>query len=212
MRQDEGSERFSLGPVVLDLSHAYLSHAYLRQFDVRALARAYFAELAEFAGASVHMGLRDGVDILMIESVRPRSAVILSGTDIGTRMNIATSASGRAYFAALDVADQRALLADLRAAEPEGWAVRKARLDAAVQQCEALGYCSSLQEWHPDINALGCSLRGPRGELYAVRCGGPAYRWPAALLVARIAPKLLQMQQAIARAVGGVPTSVSVGQ
>lgn len=197
LRQDEDSELFSLGPTLLDLSSAYL-----RDFDMRTLARPHFADLAEYAGASVHMGLRDGCDILMIESVRPRSAVVLSRTGIGTRMNIATSASGRAYYSALGVDERKFLSEELRAASPKGWTARKASLDRAVVECTGKGYCSSFEEWHPDINALGFTLRGPRGELYAVSCGGPAYRLTPELMHKRVAPKLLQTQRAVARAVG----------
>jgi DNA-binding IclR family transcriptional regulator len=50
---------------------------------------------------SVHLAVRDELDMLVIDSLRPRSVVISSRIDVGTRMAIATSAAGRAYLAAL---------------------------------------------------------------------------------------------------------------
>lgn len=200
VQQDPDSERFQLGPALLDLSSAYL-----RNFDMRALCRPYLAELADHAQASVHLGLRDGLDILMIDTVRPRSAVILTRTDIGTRMDIATSACGRAYFGALLPAEREALLQDYRREAPQRWKAAREMLLRGAADVEAHGYGSSFQEWHRDINAIGFTLRGPRGELYALSCGGPAYALSPKTLRTEVAPAVLATQQAIGRACGVAP-------
>jgi DNA-binding IclR family transcriptional regulator len=96
LRQSQDSERFSLGPALLDMSSRYLRH-----FDLRTVARPYLGELSESAGVSVHLVVRDELDMLVIDSLRPRSVVISSRIEVGTRMTIATSAAGRAYLAAL---------------------------------------------------------------------------------------------------------------
>jgi len=67
---------------------------------------------------------------------------------------------------------------------------------------EAHGYGRSYQEWHRDINAIGFTLRGPRGELYALSCGGPAYALSPKTLETQVAPAVLATQQAIGRACG----------
>ncbi len=71
LRQSQDSERFSLGPALLDMSSRYLRH-----FDLRTVARPHLAALSDFAGASVHMGVRDELDMLIIDSLRPRSVMI----------------------------------------------------------------------------------------------------------------------------------------
>ncbi|MEJ7688490.1 MAG: IclR family transcriptional regulator [Variovorax sp.] len=197
LRQAPDSERFSLGPTAL-----HLGNAYLRNFDFRNQARLHLAELAEFAGANVHLGVRDGLDVLLIDTLRPRSALILSRMDVGSRMNIATSAAGRAYMAALPL-DQRAdLRGEIQAATGDQWPKVRERLDAALAEYGRTGMCTSFGEWHPDIHALGFSLRGPHGELYAVSVGGPAYKLPKEWLLGKVAPKVLETQRAIAREVG----------
>lgn len=197
VQQDPDSERFQLGPALLDLSSAYL-----RNFDMRALCRPYLAELADRAQASVHLGVRDGLDILMIDTVRPRSAVILTRTDIGTRMDIATSACGRAYFGALPATEREALLQDYRREAPQRWKAARDMLLRGAEDVQAHGYGSSFQEWHRDINAIGFTLRGPRGELYALSCGGPAYALSPEALRTEVGPAVLRTQEAIARACG----------
>src|SRR5690606_15574676 len=174
LRQAPGGERYSLGATTLQLGHAYL-----RTYDFRQQARLHLAELAETAGANVHLGVRDGLDVLLIDTLRPRSALILSRMDVGSRMAIATSAAGRAYLAALPDPERAALCGEIQVSVGEAaWPGAAARLEAALDEHERLGFCTSFGEWHPDIHALGFSLRGTGGELYAVSVGGPAYKLP----------------------------------
>ena len=185
-------DRYALGPAAL-----HLGNAYLRGFDFRQQARLHLAELAELAGANVHLGVRDGVDILLIDTLRPQSALILSRMDIGSRMAIATSAAGRAYLAALPSEVRQSLISEIRVASGHQWRRVRARLDGAFAEYAELGFCSSFGEWHPDIHALGFPLQGPRGELYAVSVGGPAYKLPREMLLQKVGPKLLLVRQAI---------------
>jgi IclR family transcriptional regulator, positive regulator for flagellar biogenesis len=191
------SERYSLGSAAL-----HLGNAYLRNFDFRIQARLHLAELAEMAGANVNLGVRDGLDVLLIDTLRPRSALILSRMDVGSRMSIATSAAGRAYLAALPMEERAALRDEIQDASGNAWPQVRDRLDASLQEYRKLGFCTSFGEWHPEIHALGFSLQGARGELYAVSVGGPAYKLPKALLLEKVAPKVLETRLAIDREVG----------
>lgn len=197
LRQSDDSERYALGPTTL-----MLGNAYLKGFDFRMQARLHLAELAECAGANVHLGVQDGLDVLLIDTLRPRSALILSRMDVGSRMDLATSASGRAYLAALPVEQRKALYDKIRLASGDTWPQAHERLKASQDEFDRLGFCTSFGEWHPDIHALGFSLRGPRDELYAVSVGGPAYKLPIRWLLDSVAPKLLETRQAIGREVG----------
>lgn len=193
LRQSRDSERFSLGPALLDMSSRYLQH-----FDLRTVARPHLTDLSEFAGASIHLGVRDELDMLVIDSLRPRSALISSRIEVGSRMSIATSASGRAYLAALPEPEQTALLEQIREETGENWHTIEPRLMASVEEYGRVGYCSSFGEWHPHIHALGFALQGPRGERYGVSCGGPAYLLPREAMLDRVVPRLLDVAQRIA--------------
>jgi DNA-binding IclR family transcriptional regulator len=197
LRQSEDSERFSLGPALLDMSSRYLRH-----FDLRTVARPHLSALSEFAGASVHMGVRDELDMLVIDSMRPRSALISSRIEVGSRMTIATSAAGRAYLASLPEAEKASLLEQIRLESGENWPVIEPRLMAGLEEYARLGYCSSFGEWHPHIHALGFALRGPRGERYGVSCGGPAYLLPKETMLSHVAPRLLEAAQQISTEAG----------
>ncbi|VWX62127.1 Transcriptional regulator, IclR family [Burkholderiales bacterium 8X] len=205
LRQSADTERFGLGPALLDMGTRYLRH-----FDLRDVARPHFAALAEFAGASVHMGVRDELDMLIIDSARPRNALITSRIEIGTRMTIATSASGRAYLAALPTDERVELVDQIRQATGENWAQLEPRIEASIDEFARNGYCSSFGEWHPHIHALGFALRGPRGERYAVSCGGPAYLLPRDTMLSRVAPRLLETARRIASEIGTGPAEPPV--
>lgn len=190
-------ERYALGPAAL-----HLGNAYLRSFDFRQQARLHLAGLAEAAGANVHLGVRDGLDILLIDTLRPKSALILSRMDIGSRMAIASSAAGRAYLAALPAAERSALLLEIQSASGPAWPAVQQGLEAALAEYARAGYCSSFGEWHPDIHALGFVMHGPQGELYAASVGGPAYMLSREMLLDKVGPKLLQVQRAIEHEAG----------
>lgn len=197
LRQAPGSERYSLGAATLQMGNAYL-----RTFDFRQQARLYLAELAEMAGANVHLCVRDGLDVLLIDTLRPRSALILSRMDVGSRMNIATSAAGRAWLATLAPEQRAAVYEEIRTASGKEWPQILQRLKASQEEFEQRGFSTSFGEWHPDIHALGFSLRGPRGDLYAVSVGGPAYKLPSDWLLEKVGPQVLETRRAIEREMG----------
>lgn len=197
LRQQPDSERFALGAGVMELGSAYL-----RKFDLRSHARLHLAEVAEFAGAAVHMGVRDRLDIVVIDAIRPHSAVILSRLDVGLRLAIPSSAMGRVYTAALDTIARTDLLSDLRQAAGKEWRKQAAQLEAAAKEYAEHGYCSSFGDWHRDMHALGVAIHGPGGELYAVSCGGPAYLLTERVMRERIAPRLLDAARAISKEAG----------
>lgn len=197
LRQHPHSERFSLGPAVVDLNNAYL-----RNFDLRGHARPHLAELADFAGVTVHLCVQDGLDMLIVESVRPQTAVLLSHMDVGSRMTIATSAAGRAYLGTLSVNERGRLLDQIRTASARHWRTLRPRIESALEDHATKGYCTSFGEWNPHIHALGVGLTGPRGEKYAISCGGAAYMLPEDDMRKRVAPRMLSVARAIAAEIG----------
>ncbi|WP_051236835.1 IclR family transcriptional regulator [Ottowia thiooxydans] len=197
LRQQADSERFTLGAGVMELGSAYL-----RKFDLRSHARLHLAEVAEFAGASVHMGVREGLDIVVIDAIRPHSAVILSRLDVGLRLAISSSAMGRVYTAAVDAPARTDLLTELRQAAGKDWRKQAAKLQEAEREYAEYGYCSSFGDWHRDMHAIGVPVHGPGGELYAVSCGGPAYLLTERVMREKIAPRLMEAARAISKEAG----------
>ena len=110
------SERFVLTAAVLELSNGFL-----RNFDIRARARPLLNALAERTSLSVHLATRDRLDMVAIDVIRPRTAVLVSRLEVGSRMDIARTAVGRAYLAVLTESERNALMAGLQAVSGDQW-------------------------------------------------------------------------------------------
>lgn len=194
------SERFVLTSSVLELSNGFL-----RNFDIRARARPHLIELAERTSLSVHLAVRDRLDMVAIDAIKPRSAVLVSRLDVGSRMNLSRTAVGRAYLAVLAEPERQKLLLGLQAAEGDDWCHISNRLKNALQETAAQGFAISTGEWHDGLNAIAAGFIGPSGERYAVNCGGSAHQCPRDWLITSAAPLLLECVAAIVLEIGGTP-------
>jgi len=197
LRHEPEGDRFGLGTGVLDLSRAFLE-----PLDARSAVRTHLREFTEAVGASVHLGLRDGLDMIVIETVRPRSAAVVTRLDVGSRMPVATSAMGRAWLAGLDAGERQAMLTALMQAGGSGWPASLAAIEHAQADIARRGFCASFGDWSPEVNAIGSWLRWPNGELYAVSCGGTAYRLPEPLLAGAIAERFAAAMEGVCRETG----------
>jgi DNA-binding IclR family transcriptional regulator len=194
------SERFVLTSSVLELSNGFL-----RNFDIRSRARPFLIELAERTALSVHLAVRDRYDMVVIDAIRPRSAVLVSRLEIGSRMSLTRTAVGRAYFAALAQPERDRLLAGLQTAEGDDWGYIGSRLVNAIQDTLERGFAIATGEWYDGLNAIALGFVGPSGERYAVNCGGSADQCPRDWLISRAAPALLECIDKIVLEIGGTP-------
>src|SRR5664279_3774712 len=87
----DDSAKYSLGTATLSLGSAMLS-----RLDIRKLAHPLMQQLAEFGQCTVSLGARDRLSMIYVDAVRGSAAVTLS-LETGARIQIATSAMGRAY-------------------------------------------------------------------------------------------------------------------
>jgi IclR family transcriptional regulator, positive regulator for flagellar biogenesis len=192
------SERFVLTSSVLELSNGFLRNA-----DARERARPFLARLAERTALSVHLVVRDRLDMVVIDAIRPRSAVLVSRLEVGSRIDMSRTAVGRAYLAALDPATRAELTSALRAASGIDWGEVGSKLDAALADTASQGYGIAIGEWYEGLNAIAGAFAGPNGELYAINCGGASQQCPRDWLVAHAVPLLRECIESIASEVGG---------
>lgn len=194
------SERFVLTSSVLELSNGFL-----RNFDIRARSRPFLIELAESTSLSVHLAVRDRLDMVVIDAIKPRSAVLVSRLDVGSRMDLCRTAVGRAYLSVLAEPERQQLLLALQAAEGDDWGHISTRLDSALHEAATHGVAIATGEWHDGLNAIAAGFIGPSGERYAVNCGGSAQQCPRDWLMWRAAPLLLECISKIVHEIGGTP-------
>jgi DNA-binding IclR family transcriptional regulator len=194
------SERFVLTAGVLELSNGFL-----RNFDIRARARPFLTQLAERTSLSVHLAARDRLDMVVVDGVKPRSAILISRLEIGSRIDLTRTAVGRAYLAALGRRERAELMTGLQVAFGDDWPHLRARLDKGLAEIEENGFAIATGEWHQGLNAIALGFVSPAGERYAVSCGGAAHLCEREWLIEHAAPALIECVKRIVDEIGGAP-------
>jgi DNA-binding IclR family transcriptional regulator len=194
----EESAKYSLGTATLSLGSAMLA-----RLDIRKLAHPRMQELADFSQAMVSLGSRDRLSMIYIDVVRGPAAITLS-LDWGSRIQIATSAMGRAYLTAVPEAERLDILERVRELAADGrWPDLEAGVLQAQQDIRTLGVCCSFGEWQADVNAIAVPVR-PGGGLppMAINCGAPAYIVSKEFLLEKVRPRLVALAHELETSLG----------
>jgi DNA-binding IclR family transcriptional regulator len=191
-------EKYQLAPAAMALGYAALTN-----LGVRHLSEPYREELMRETGGAVAVGGRDRLS--MIYFGQSRGMTLGVQLDVGSRIPIATTAMGRAYFWALPEEERTTLLRDLREYYGTRWAKMRDGLERAGETVAKHGFTISAGEWHDDIAAVGVALKLNDGTgPYAFNCGAPAFRFTEDRLRNDIGPRLLTMVRTIEAALGGI--------
>ena len=194
----EESAKYSLGTATLSLGSAMLA-----RLDIRKLAHPLMQELAEFGQCMVSLGTRDRLSMIYIDVVRGSAAVTLS-LDMGARIQIATSAMGRAYLTAVPAQEREKIMERVREfAADERWPELNAGIARALRDMRELGVCCSFGEWQKDVNAIAIPVR-PGGGLppMAINCGAPAYMVSQDFLLGKVRPRLIALANELETSLG----------
>ncbi|MCW2308940.1 IclR family transcriptional regulator [Rhodobium gokarnense] len=163
----EDSGRYRLGPGILTLGYDVLA-----QMEIRDIARPYMQELANYANASIYLGVPNGLEIIYIEACRaPASMAIRLG--VGSRIPLPTTGMGRAYLAALPEADRKALIARLKVSYGDDWKTVEPGMTKAIAETTERGFSLAIGEWVSEANSAGAAIRRSDGyPAYAINVGG----------------------------------------
>ncbi len=163
---DEVTGRYSLHPHILSLGYPVL-----RQLSIREVARPMMQQLAESCRGAVSMAVRDGLTMIVIERARHGSLTTVP-LDIGIDRDLAKTALGRAYLAALSPSRQGALLTELKQVAPDMIVDVEHGIKSAVKHYQVNGYTVSAGDWRTDYHAVGVPLVMENGNILAFNCGG----------------------------------------
>lgn len=187
----ERLEKYQLGSGVLALGYAFVSN-----LAVRRIAKPQMQELANSTGTAVGLADRDRLEMIYLEHCAPTDVTTFRH-EIGDKVDIARTSSGRAYLASLPQEErhyfERHIKEKTEKKSGDKWPQIKAGIDAAVQQLEEFGYCSSFGDWDRDVNGIAVPLPLGRGHIYTFNAGGPAYRVSPEFLQREVAPLLKNM-------------------
>lgn len=163
----EESGRYQLGPGVLTLGYDVMA-----QMEIRDIARPYMQELADYADASIYLGVPNDLEIIYIEACRtPASMAIRLG--VGSRIPLPTTGMGRAYLAALPEDERNSIIERLATAFADQWPKIEPAMKRAIKVSQKRGFSTSIGEWISEANSAGAVICRPDGyPVYAINVGG----------------------------------------
>jgi len=184
---------YQLGSGVLALGYAMLSG-----LDIRERARPYLQELSNELDVTVALGTRDRMEMVYLEVCRGPAAVTLT-IDVGTRIPLASTAMGRALLAGLSEGERGFLMGHVkkRSQSAAEFSKLESGVDIAVDDVAKRGFCLSLGDWRPDVNAVGAPLIAHDQNIYGLICGGPAFRVSDEMLEKECGPRLVDLAKKI---------------
>ena len=192
-------EKYQLAPSAIALGYAALAN-----LGIQHLSEPFREEVMRETGGAVAVGGRDRHS--MISFGQSRNGLTLGvQLDVGSRVPIATTAMGRAYFWALPPDDRAGLMRDLREHYGSRWTKLRDGLERSGETVAKYGFAISAGDWQDDISAAGVALKLNDGTgPYAFNCGAPAFRFTEDRLRNDIGPRLLAMVRNIEAALGGM--------
>jgi DNA-binding IclR family transcriptional regulator len=192
-------EKYQLTPSAMALGYAALAN-----LGVRHLSEPFREEVMRQTGGAVAVGGRDRHS--MIYFGQSRNGLTLGvQLDVGSRIPIATTAMGRAYFWALSPEERANLIRELREHYGSRWTKLRDGIERSGETVAKYGFAISAGDWQDDISAAGVALKLNDGTgPYAFNCGAPAFRFTEDRLRNDIGPRLLAMVRNIEAALGGM--------
>ena len=180
--------KYFLGTAVLGLGYSLLAN-----MDIRQIARPFMQDLAEYAQASVALGVQDRLNMIYIEAYRSSATVTLT-LDVGSQIPIHTTSMGRALLCALPERERESLMEQIRIRNEAHWPRIKVGIDQALKDFEEKGFCFSLGEWKKDVHAVAAPLIPSDGSRILVfSCVGAAFQLRQHMLEDDIGPRLLNL-------------------
>lgn len=192
-------EKYQLAPSAMALGYAALAN-----LGVRHLSESFRNELMRQTGGACAVGARDRLSMIYFGQSRSELTVGVQ-LDVGSRVPMATTAMGRAYFWALPTEERSVLLREFREHYGHRWPKIRDGLERSGEMVAKYGFAISAGEWHDDIHAAGVSMMLNDGTgPYAFNCGAPAFRFTEDRLRNDIGPRLVAMVRNIEAALGGI--------
>ncbi|WP_422450852.1 MULTISPECIES: IclR family transcriptional regulator [unclassified Endozoicomonas] len=180
-------EKYQLDVGVLALGYAYTSN-----LNVRKIAKPYMEKMATQANISVGLTVRERLSMIYVENCRNEKTQALR-MDVGSRLPLATSSSGRAFLAGLSDGERHQILSLMEQHSGDHWPAWQESISKAIDEYQEKGFCTSLGDWSKDVNAVAVPLKLLDGRVMAINCGGPKYLISDEMIMQSLGPQLVHV-------------------
>ncbi len=191
--RDPALKGYRLTPRAVTLGFGYLAREPLLQG-----AYSILHGLNQECGESVNFSVPDGDDMVFVMRIHSFRHIPVY-MPIGTRIPMASSASGRAVLAALppEDAEARVMAMVLEQHTPQT-TMHREQLVAMVNEARGAGYAYADEEFFSgDVNVAAAVLDGARRPIAAVNLSVPKPRWSLERAVRELAPLAMRAARAI---------------
>lgn len=204
LRSDAQSRKLQMGTRVLGMGVTVQ-----REVGLQRIARPFMEALSRELELTVSFGTRDRTGLVFLEVVRPpASARLVTNTDVGSVLPLASTSIGLAYIVAAPVKERAQILQSLSKRYKNEWPQLRLNIENAHLEFERKGFVIIQKSWGRNVNGVGVPMLLPeRHALYAFHCAGPASQMPLQRIRREIGPRLLGMVGEIRHAMGEPPQS-----
>jgi DNA-binding IclR family transcriptional regulator len=184
----EAAGKYRLGMAILALGTSMLA-----RLDVRNIARPLMEELALSSKLLVALAARDRLSMVYVECFRGYTPILLA-LDVGSRISISTSATGRAFLAVCGEELRASIFEEIRALDEAAWPRTRDAIAKAIDEYRTLGCVCSFGDWQANVNAIAVGFK-PGGGLPAMvlNCGAPDAVVSPEFLMTEVRPKLIAL-------------------
>lgn len=155
-------QKYRIGP-----SAVAMSTSMMKGLKLRNLIRQRLQDVAEQLPGTVGFVIPDRFHLVYLEFARSANALGLYEST-GSRIAMASTASGHAYTAALEPDVGDALLTEMEREVPESAKLLRPRIEHNRRVLKELGYVVACGLWSPHINGLAVPLWSPQYQTYVV--------------------------------------------
>jgi DNA-binding IclR family transcriptional regulator len=162
-----------------------------REEILRRVARPVMQTLVDSCKETVNLGVLDGNEVTVIETIESPQAVRMT-SKVGNRRFLHSTALGKIILADMD--ETEALRLVRRKSLPRltpNTIVTESRLLEELRKVRQQGFSMDNQEHEPDGRCIGAGIRGPTGRVIAaLSISGPAHRMTRPYFRSLLAPLL----------------------
>jgi DNA-binding IclR family transcriptional regulator len=189
--------RYEPSPSILALGFCVLSNMRVRQ-----LARDYMQQLADHGKTMVALAARDRLSMIYVTMCNG-SHIRTLHLDVGSRVNIATSATGRAFLAGVSENEREYFFQHFKRVYGGEWPTLRSRILESIAEVEERGFCLVDGEWQRDVRAVGVPIVSPdRSIVMSMNCAGPKFHLSSDVLENDLGPRLAHLSRGVAQMLG----------
>jgi DNA-binding IclR family transcriptional regulator len=193
---DARQRAYRLGAPVLTLGHAMRSGSAVLRVAVPPMTA-----LARRLRINVGLAVRDGDEMVYLESVRFNAKGAQRSIVPGHRVPIELTALGRAWLAVAPKKDRAALMAQWKGRRRARWRKLEQEIIDAMASVQDTGYC--VARWQPQVVALAAPIVTPHRPIYVVNVSVTTDA-PLATVVRDLERPLLTLAVQLRQAIGDI--------